>query len=100
WRDGQRPDDLDDEHPEELIAQKPVEPRDASRLMVIDKRTGQWQHRIFRDLPEFLRPGDVLVRNNTRVLPARLRGRKMPTGGSVELHLLRRETLDTWELMV
>ncbi|MFS8628302.1 MAG: tRNA preQ1(34) S-adenosylmethionine ribosyltransferase-isomerase QueA [Limnochordales bacterium] len=95
-----RTDDFDYELPEELIAQKPVEPRDASRLMVIDKRTGQWQHRIFRDLPEFLRPGDVLVRNNTRVLPARLRGRKMPTGGSVELLLLRRESFDTWEVMV
>lgn len=95
-----RTEDFDYELPEELIAQTPAEPRDASRLMVIDKRTGRWRHQIFRDLPAFLRPGDVLVRNNTRVLPARMHGVKAPTGGRVELLLLQRISADTWEAMV
>lgn len=95
-----RTDDFDYELPEELVAQKPVEPRDASRLLVVDKRTGAWQHKRFRDLHEFLRPGDVLVRNDTRVLPARLHGVKAPTGGRVELLLVRRKSADTWEALV
>jgi S-adenosylmethionine:tRNA ribosyltransferase-isomerase len=71
------------EVPPERIAQHPVEPRDASRLMVLHRRTSRIEHRAFRDLPEYLRAGDVLVRNNTRVLPARFFGRR-ETGGAVE----------------
>ncbi len=74
--------------PPELIAQHPVEPRDAARLLVVDRASGRLEHRIFRDLPEYLRPDDVLVLNDTRVIPARLRARKR-TGGAVEVLLLR-----------
>jgi len=80
--------DLDYELPEALIAQVPAEPRDASRLMVLDAAAGTIEHRTFRDLPLFLRPGDALVLNDTKVLPARLKARK-PTGGEVELLFLR-----------
>ena len=80
--------DLDYELPEALIAQAPAEPRDASRLMVLDAAAGSIEHRTFRDLPLFLRPGDALVLNDTKVLPARLKARK-PTGGEVELLFLR-----------
>jgi len=80
--------DFDYTLPPELIAQQPVEPRDAARLLVVDRATGRLAHRIFRDLPEYLRPGDVLVVNDTRVLPARLRARKR-TGGEIEVLLLR-----------
>jgi S-adenosylmethionine:tRNA ribosyltransferase-isomerase len=79
--------DLDYELPEALIAQAPAEPRDASRLMVLDAAAGTIEHRTFRDLPLFLRPGDALVLNETKVLPARLKARK-PTGGEVELLFL------------
>ncbi len=82
--------DFDYDLPEELIAQQPVEPRDSSRLLVLDRRSGRTEHRIFRDLPEYLDPGDLLVANRTRVIPARLFGRKRPTGGRVEVLLLRR----------
>ena len=67
--------DLDYELPEDLIAQKPAEPRDASRLMVVDVRAGTIAHHTFRDLPDFLRPGDALVINETKVLPARIEAR-------------------------
>src|SRR4028118_669155 len=80
--------DLDYELPEALIAQVLAEPRDASRLMVLDAAAGTIEHRTFRDLPLFLRPGDALVLNETQVLPARLKVRK-PTGGEVELLFLR-----------
>lgn len=86
--------------PEDRIAQRPVEPRDASRLMLLRRSTGEISHHTFRDLPELLDPKDVLVVNDTRVLPARLIGSKVPTGGRVELLLLRRETYDTWEALV
>lgn len=82
--------DFEYDLPEELIAQQPVEPRDASRLLVLDRRTGKMEHRLFRDLPEYLHPGDLLVANRTRVIPARLFGRKSPTGARVEVLLLRR----------
>src|SRR5690606_22196212 len=78
-----RTEDFDYDLPEELIAQEPVTPRDAGRLLVVDKRTGAWQHKMVRDLPTLLLAGDVLVRNDTRVLPARLIGVKAPTGGRV-----------------
>ena len=75
--------------PEELIAQTPIERRDASRLLVLDRETGATEDRHFFDLPSYLRPGDCLVMNNSRVLPARLIGRREPSGGAVEVLLLR-----------
>lgn len=80
--------DFDYHLPPELIAQTPVEPRDASRLMVVERATGNITHRIFRDILDYLRPGDLLVGNDSRVIPARLHGVK-PTGGAVEILLLR-----------
>jgi S-adenosylmethionine:tRNA ribosyltransferase-isomerase len=80
--------ELDYELPDELIAQSPPDPRDASRLMIVDVRRKTIAHHTFRDLPRFLRPGDALVLNETKVLPARLEARK-PTGGEVELLFLR-----------
>ena len=80
--------ELDYELPKALIAQRPADPRDSSRLMVLDAARGTIGHHVFRDLPRFLRPGDALVLNETKVLPARLRARK-PTGGGVELLFVR-----------
>ena len=92
--------DFDYELSPELIAQTPVEPRDASRLMVVHRATGQIEHRAFGDVGEYLRPGDLLVLNQTRVIPARLFGRKAETGGKVELLLLKRHDERTWEALV
>ena len=78
------------ELPEELIAQYPLEKRDSSRLMVLDKKTGEIEHRKFHDILEYLNEGDTLVLNNTRVLPARLIGEKEETGGKIEFLLLKR----------
>lgn len=86
--------------PEELIAQRPVEPRDASRLFVVHRDGGAFEHRHFRDLPEYLRPGDALVVNETRVMPARLMGQREGTGGAIEVLLLRRIERDKWETLV
>ena len=86
--------------PQGLIAQTPVEPRDASRLMVVRRDTGLIEHRAFRDVVEYLRPGDLLVLNQTRVIPARLFGRKAETGGKVELLLLQRRGDQLWEALV
>ena len=86
--------------PPELIAQTPVEPRDASRLMVVHRDTGQFEHRIFREIVEYVRPGDLLVANQSRVIPARLYGRKVPTGGKVELLLLTKRGEHVWETLV
>ncbi|MDY7078663.1 MAG: tRNA preQ1(34) S-adenosylmethionine ribosyltransferase-isomerase QueA [Chloroflexota bacterium] len=83
----------------ELIAQTPIEPRDTSRLMVVDRQTGKVAHHHFCDLSEFLSPGDLLVHNESRVIPARLFARK-PTGGKVEILLLRQLAGDTWETLV
>jgi S-adenosylmethionine:tRNA ribosyltransferase-isomerase len=80
--------ELDYELPESLIAQSPADPRDASRLMVVDVKAGTISHHVFRDLPRFLLPGDALVLNETKVLPARIKAHK-PTGGEVELLFLR-----------
>ncbi len=80
--------DFDYTLPPELIAQTPIEPRDASRLLVVHRDTGRLEHRVFRDIIEYLRPGDLLVANDSRVIPARLHGRKA-SGGQVELLLLR-----------
>jgi S-adenosylmethionine:tRNA ribosyltransferase-isomerase len=90
---------LDFALPDELIAQHPVEPRDRSRLMVIDRRRGTWEHRVFADLPELLDPRDVLVRNDTRVVPARLVGHRESTGGRWEGLFLRELADGTWEVM-
>jgi len=80
--------DFDYTLPPELIAQTPIEPRDSSRLLVVHRATGRLEHRVFRDIVEYLRPGDLLVANDSRVIPARLHGRKT-TGGQVEILLLR-----------
>lgn len=85
--------------PPERIAQSPARPRDSSRLLVLHRDSGAMEHRIFRDLPEYLRPGDVLVVNDTRVLPARLIGRRRGSGGKVELLLLRRLEGERWEVL-
>jgi len=90
--------DFDYDLPPELIAQTPLEPRDASRLLVLDRKTGALEHSCFRDIGRYLRAGDLLVLNRTRVIPARLFARK-PTGGRVELLLLHREDLLTWEAL-
>jgi S-adenosylmethionine:tRNA ribosyltransferase-isomerase len=90
--------DFDYDLPPELIAQTPVEPRDASRLLVLDRATGRITHRHFGDLPEFLRPGDLLVGNDSRVIPARLKCIK-PTGGAVEILLLRPAPAPAWECL-
>jgi len=92
--------DFSYELPEELIAQDPLERRSDSRLMVLDKHTGEREHRHFYDLPEYLRKGDCLVINNTRVIPARLYGTKEDTGASVEILLLKRHTDTKWETLV
>lgn len=85
--------------PPERIAQTPVEPRDSSRLMTVDRRTGHLGHHHFRELPQFLRTGDLLVHNESRVIPARLFARK-PTGGRVEILLLRQLVDGSWETLV
>lgn len=85
--------------PEELIAQYPLEKRDSSRLMVLDRNTGEVEHRVFHDIIEFLNEGDTLVLNNTRVLPARLIGEKEGTGGKIEFLLLKRLEGDKWECL-
>ncbi|WP_027339693.1 tRNA preQ1(34) S-adenosylmethionine ribosyltransferase-isomerase QueA [Halonatronum saccharophilum] len=86
--------------PEELIAQEPMEPRDQSRLMMINKETKEIKDRIFKDIVDYFEPGDTLVRNNTKVIPARLFGHKEGTGGKVEVLLLKQVELDTWEVLV
>ena len=85
--------------PEELIAQTPIEPRNASRMMCVDKSTGAVEHRHFYDLGEFLRPGDLLVMNDSRVLPARLYGEKEGTGSFVEFLLLTQHGDKLWEII-
>ena len=92
--------DFDYELPEELIAQDPLEDRSASRLMVLDRETGEIQHRIFKDITEYLRPGDCLVINDTKVIPARLFGVKKDTGAKIEILLLKRRENDVWETLV
>ena len=91
--------DFDYELPSELIAQTPVEPRDSSRLLVLERKTGTIQHEHFYRLGKFLRPGDLLVLNETRVIPARLYARK-DSGGRVEILLLRRLDEFTWVRLV
>src|SRR5213079_718359 len=95
--------DFDYNLPQELIAQTPIEPRDASRLLVVHRSTGQLQHRHFRDIGEYLLPGDLLIANQSRVIPARLLGRRAGTGGAVEVLLLAERPdlgADCWETLV
>jgi S-adenosylmethionine:tRNA ribosyltransferase-isomerase len=92
--------EFDYDLPPELIAQTPVEPRDASRLLVLDRSKDAPEHRCFRDILDYLRPGDLLVANETRVIPARLYATKVPSGGRVELLLLARRGPRTWETLV
>ena len=86
--------------PEELIAQTPIQKRDESRLMVLDKTNKTIEHKVFKDILDYLKPGDCLVRNNTKVIPARLYGIKEDTGVNVEFLLLNRIEGDIWEVMV
>lgn len=86
--------------PPELIAQTPLEKRDESRLLCLDKATGEWSHHHFYELPDFLRPGDCLILNNSRVLPARLLGRRLPGGGACEVLLLQDKGDKVWECLV
>lgn len=86
--------------PEELIAQDPLEDRSSSRLLVLNKETGETQHKVFKDIIDYLQPGDCLVINNTKVIPARLIGEKEGTGAKVEILLLKRQENDIWEALV
>ena len=86
--------------PQELIAQTPADPRDSSRLLVYNRAEGSVQHKIFRDIIDFLNPGDALVINDTRVIPARLYGKKQGTGRQVEFLLLNQLSGDTWEVIL
>ena len=92
--------DFDFDLPETLIAQHPMEPRDASRLMVVNRDSGEIEHHTFRDLVSLLKAGDVLVLNNTRVIPARLIGEKEGTEAKIEVFLLKRLELDLWEALI
>ena len=92
--------DFDYELPEELIAQDPLPDRSSSRLMVMDIDSGKTAHRTFRDVIEYLEPGDCMVINDTKVIPARLLGVKEDTGAHVEILLLRRKQDDIWECLV
>ncbi|MHC4606464.1 MAG: tRNA preQ1(34) S-adenosylmethionine ribosyltransferase-isomerase QueA [Planctomycetota bacterium] len=92
-------DDFSYSLPKEFIAKEPARPRDASRLLVLDRRTGRREHRTFRDLPEYLRPGDVLVLNDTRVVPARLIARRR-TGGRVKALLVERIDANRWDALL
>ena len=86
--------------PEELIAQDPLEDRSSSRLLVLDKKTGETQHHTFREIVNYLNPGDCLVINDTKVIPARLIGAKEETGAKIEVLLLKRKQNDVWETLV
>lgn len=92
--------DFDYELPEKFIAQEPLEPRDSSKLMMLDKQSGDIEHHIFRDIIDFLHRGDVLVMNNTRVIPARLVAHKVETGGKAEILLLRQLNETDWKVIV
>ena len=91
--------DFDFHLPEELIAQTPLEKRDASKLLIVNRETGEMQDKHFHSIIDMLEPGDALVMNDTRVLPARLYGQKEETGGHVELLLLKNTAGDEWEVL-
>ena len=86
--------------PEELIAQDPLEDRSSSRLLILDKETGKTEHHIFKEIIDYLNPGDCLVINDTKVIPARLIGEKIGTGAKIEVLLLKRKEKDVWETLV
>ena len=86
--------------PQELIAQDPMEKRDECKLLVMDKETGNVEHHVFNEVINYLQPGDCLVLNNTKVIPARLLGVKEETGAAVEILLLKRKEADVWETLV
>lgn len=86
--------------PQELIAQDPLADRSSSRLLVLDKKTGAIEHKVFTDILDYLKAGDCLVLNNTKVIPARLIGTKAETGASIEVLLLKRHENDIWETLV
>lgn len=92
--------DFDYELPKELIAQDPLEDRSGSRLMLLDKKTGQLSHQRFQEITDYLQPGDCLVLNDTKVIPARLYGRREETGAAVEILLLKQLSKDRWEALV
>ena len=92
--------DFNYELPKELIAQTPLEKRDTSRLMTLDRKTGAWEHHHFYELPDFLYPGECLILNDSRVLPARLLGQRLPGGGACEVLLLIDRGEKTWECLV
>ena len=98
--DGMNVKDYDYDLPEELIAQDPLEDRSSSRLMVLDRQTGEVEHKHFTDILEYLHPGDCLVINNTKVIPARLFGVKEDTQAKIEVLLLKRKENDIWETLV
>lgn len=85
--------------PKELIAQTPVEPRDSSRMLAVNRKTGELSHRVFSDITDYIKPGDCLILNNTRVLPARMYGERIDTGSVVEFLLLNQRSGDTWEVI-
>ncbi|MBQ3044731.1 MAG: tRNA preQ1(34) S-adenosylmethionine ribosyltransferase-isomerase QueA [Clostridia bacterium] len=85
--------------PQELIAQTPVEPRDSSRMLAVNKNTGEYSHRVFSDIIDYINPGDCLILNNTKVLPARMYGERVDTGSVVEFLLLNQKSFDTWEVI-
>ena len=86
--------------PKERIAQQPISPRDHSRLFILNRKTGETKHKKFYEIGDFLQPGDVLVLNNSKVIPARLLGRKKETGGKLEIFLLKRISPKTWEVLI
>ena len=92
--------DFDYDLPSQYIAQTPIEPRDAARLLVLDRKTGKSEHTIFREIGQYFRSGDIVVLNETRVIPARLYAHKIPTGGKIELLILKRIDNVTWETLV
>jgi len=92
--------DFDYNLPEKLIAQHPADRRDSSRMMVLHRAENRWEHRMFSDLPSYLRRGDVVVVNNTKVIPARLIGRKPQTGGRVEIFLLEETETNLWDVLL
>src|SRR4026207_2507287 len=92
--------DFDYELPPDLIAQTPLEERDASRMLVLDRRHERWADESFRDFPRHLQPHDVVVVNNSRVIPARLSGQREQTGGQVEIFLVREVETAVWEALV
>lgn len=92
-------EDFDFYLPDELIAQTPLDKRDSSKLLVLDKKTGEIEHKHFKDIIDYLNPGDILVLNDTKVLPARIYGTKVDTGAYVELLMLKEKEKDIWEVL-